>query len=78
MIVAASWFLYFAAVIGYRCFRPGRWSRAAAWLAVYSTGGLVSIAHYVQISNTDLSPFQNTFVALDIALGLAAILAFAI
>jgi hypothetical protein len=76
-MIAASWFAYTAAaIIGYRCFRRGRWTAAAIWLAVYSTSGLVSVAHYVQISISDLTPFQNTFVFLDIVLG-AAILAFA-
>ncbi|MBV8980424.1 MAG: hypothetical protein JO086_05960 [Acidimicrobiia bacterium] len=73
-MIPVSWLLFtVAAVVGYRRFRDGRWSDAAAYLAVYSVSGLISIGHYVGISISDLSVFQNTFVFLDIALGVAVL-----
>ena len=76
-MIPVSWVLFtVAAVVGYRRFRDGRWSEAAAYLAIYSVSGLISIGHYVGISINDLSVFQNTFVFLDIAAG-TAVLAFA-
>src|SRR4051794_28915325 len=76
-MIPVSWFLFTAAaVVGYRRFRDGRWSEAAAYLAIYSVSGLISIGHYVGVSVDDLSAFQNTFVFLDIAIG-TAVLAFA-
>ena len=69
-MIPVSWFVFTAAgVVGYRRFREGRYSQAAAYLAIYSVSGLISIGHYVGISINDLSAFQNTFVFLDIALG---------
>jgi hypothetical protein len=77
-MIPVSWVLFTAiAVIAYRRFRQGRWSHAAAWLAVYSLSGLVSIGHYAGISVSDLSVFQNVFVFADIAAGVA-VLAFAV
>jgi hypothetical protein len=77
-LVPVSWVLFtVAAVIGYRRFRQGRWRPAAVWLAVYSVSGLMSLAHYVDISLSDLSAFQNTSVFLDVALGVL-VLAFAV
>jgi hypothetical protein len=77
-MIPVSWVLFTAiAVIAYRRFRQGRWTRAGAWLAVYSLSGLVSIGHYAGISVSDLSVFQNVFVFADIAAGVA-VLAFAI
>ncbi|HYZ91356.1 MAG TPA: hypothetical protein VFA34_03060 [Actinomycetota bacterium] len=76
-MIPASWVLFTAAgIIGYLRFRQGRRPEAAPWLAFYSVSGLISILHYVGISISDLSVFQNTFVFLDIALG-TAILGFA-
>src|SRR3954452_12887168 len=76
-MIPVSWVLFTAAgVVGYRRFRDGRWSEAAGYLAIYSVSGLISIGHYVGVSVDDLSTFQNTFVFLDIALGIA-ILTFA-
>lgn len=73
-MIPASWVLFTAAgVIGYRLFRKGRYAESAPWLAFYSVSGLISILHYVGISMSDLSAFQNTFVLLDIALGTAII-----
>jgi hypothetical protein len=77
-VIPVSWVLFTAAaVIGYRRFRQGRWAEAAAWIAAYSTSGLISLLHYTDISVTDLSGFQNTFVFADIALGVL-LLAFAL
>jgi len=71
-MIPVSWVLFTAVgVLGYRRFRQGRLSEAAAYLAIYSVSGLISIGHYAGISINDLSVFQNTFVFLDIALGIA-------
>src|SRR3954451_20920216 len=76
-MIPVSWVLFTAVgLLGYRRFRQGRMSEAAAYLAIYSVSGLISIGHYVGVSVDDLSAFQNTFVFLDIALGIA-ILTFA-
>jgi hypothetical protein len=77
-VIPISWVLFTAAaLVGYRRFRQGRWPQAAAWIGAYSASGLVSVFHYVDISLSDLSAFQNTFVFLDVILG-ALVLAFAI
>jgi hypothetical protein len=77
-VIPVSWVLFtVAAFVGYRRFRQGRWPQAAAWIGAYSASGLVSVLHSVDISLSDLSAFQNTFVFLDVALGVL-ILAFAI
>jgi hypothetical protein len=77
-VIPISWVLFtIAAVIGYRHYRAGRWPQAAAWIGAYSASGLVSLLHYTDISLSDLSAFQNTFVFADVALG-ALVLAFAI
>ena len=77
-MIPVAWVLFtIAGLIGYRCFQAGRWPQAAAWLGAYSGSGLISLLHYVGISISDLSAFQNTFVVLDIALG-TAVLAFAL
>lgn len=77
-MIPVSWVLFTAAAIaGYRRFREQQWSRAAAWLALYSMSGLISLLHYTDISVDDLSPFQNAFVFADVALG-ALVLAFAL
>jgi hypothetical protein len=77
-VIPVSWVLFtVAAVFGYRQFRRGNWAKAAAWLGAYSVSGLISVLHYVDISLSDLSAFQNTFVFLDVALGMA-ILGFAL
>jgi hypothetical protein len=77
-VIPLSWVLFTAAaVVGHRRFRQGRWAAAAAWIGAYSTSGLISLLHYVDISLSDLSAFQNTFVFLDVILG-ALILAFAV
>jgi hypothetical protein len=64
-------------IIGYRRFREGRRPEAAAWIGAYSTSGLISVLHYRDIAIGDLSAFQNTFVFLDVALGVL-LLAFAL
>jgi hypothetical protein len=77
-VIPVSWVLFTAAgIIGYRRFRDGRRAEAAAWLGAYSVSGLISVLHYTDISVDDLSAFQNTFVFLDVLLGVA-VLAFAI
>jgi hypothetical protein len=77
-VIPVSWVLFTAAgIIGYRRFRDGRRAEAAAWLGAYSVSGLISLLHYTDISVDDLSAFQNTFVFLDVLLGVA-ILAFAL
>lgn len=77
-LIPVSWVLFTAAaVIGYRHFRRGNWTKAAAWIGAYSASGLISVLHYVDISPSDLSGFQNTLVFLDVVLG-ALVLAFAL
>jgi hypothetical protein len=77
-MIPVSWVLFTAAaIVGYRRFCQGHLSEAAAYLAVYSLSGLISIGHYLGISIHDLSVFQNVFVFLDIALGVI-VLVFAI
>jgi hypothetical protein len=77
-VIPVSWIAFTAmAVIGYRKFRDGPRTHAAAWIGAYSTSGLISLLHYTDISVSDLSAFQNTFVFLDVALGFA-LLAFAL
>ena len=77
-VIPVSWVLFTAAaVIGYRRFRQGRWTEAAAWIGAYSISGLISVLHYTDISVADLSAFQNTFVFADVVLG-ALVLAFAV
>ncbi|HEY8525288.1 MAG TPA: hypothetical protein VIL48_10005 [Acidimicrobiales bacterium] len=77
-VIPVSWVLFTAAgIIGYRRFRDGRRPEAAAWIGAYSVSGLISLLHYVDISVSDLSVFQNTFVFLDVLLGVL-LLAFAL
>jgi peptidoglycan/LPS O-acetylase OafA/YrhL len=77
-VIPVAWVLYtIAAVVGYRHFRNGERAKAAAWIGAYSTSGLISVLHYTDISIDDLSVFQNTFVFLDVLLGLA-LLGFAV
>lgn len=77
-MIPVSWVLFtVAAIVGYRMFRKARWPQASAWLGAYSASGLISILHFIDISPADLSAFQNTFVFLDVALGVA-VLAFAV
>jgi hypothetical protein len=77
-VIPVSWVLFtLVGIIGYRRFRDGRRPQAAAWIGAYSTSGLISILHYRDISVSDLSAFQNTFVFLDVALGVL-LLAFAL
>jgi hypothetical protein len=77
-MIPVSWVLFtVAAVVGYRHYRRGNRPKAAAWIGAYSTSGLISLAHYIDIDPSDLSAFQNTFVLLDVILG-AAVLAFAL
>lgn len=73
-VIPVSWVLFtIAGVLGYRSFRRRRWPAAAAWLGAYSASGLISLGHFVDISPSDLSAFQNTFVWLDVAIGVAVL-----
>lgn len=77
-VIPVAWVLFtVVAVYAYRAFVEGRRTQAAVLLAVYSVSGLISLAHFVDISPSDLSLFQNVFVFADVALGVV-ILAFAI
>lgn len=77
-MIPVSWVAFtVAGIVGYRRFVEGDRPKAAGYLGAYSASGLISLLHYVDISPSDLSPFQNTFVFADIALGLA-ILSYAI
>lgn len=77
-VIPVAWVLFTGvAVLAYRAHRDGRRSQAAGWLALYSVSGLVSLGHFVDISPSHLSPFQNVFVFGDIALG-ALVLAIAL
>ena len=71
-VIPVSWVLFtIAGIIGYRRFRDGPRAQAAAWIGAYSASGLISLLHYTDISMSELSAFQNTFVFLDVALGVA-------
>jgi hypothetical protein len=77
-VIPVSWVLFTAAaVVAYRRFRQGRDAEAAAWLGACSVSGLISILHFTDISVSDLSAFQNTFVFADVLLG-TLVLAFAV
>lgn len=77
-VIPVSWVLFTAAgIVGYRRFREGRYPQAAAFIGAYSVSGLISLLHYTDISVSDLSAFQNTFVFLDVLLGVL-LLAFAL
>ena len=77
-MIPVAWILFtVAGIVGYRRFRERRWPQAAAFLGAYSASGLISLLHYLGVSFSDLSAFQNTFVILDVALG-AAVLSFAV
>jgi hypothetical protein len=77
-VIPVSWVLFtIAGIIGYRRFRERRRPEAAAWIGAYSVSGLISVLHYRDVAVGDLSAFQNTFVFLDIALGVC-LLAFAL
>ena len=77
-MIPLSWVLFTVfAYLGYRAFREQRWPHAAAWLGAYSASGLISLLHFVDISPSDLSAFQNTFVFADVVFGVA-VLTFAV
>lgn len=76
--IPVAWVAFTAcAVMAYRRFQEQRWAPAAAWLGAYSGSGLVGLGHYLDLSPSDLDPFQNAHVMIDIALG-AAILVYAV
>jgi hypothetical protein len=71
-VIPVSWVAFTViGIVGYRKFRDGHRPQAAAYIGAYSTSGLISLLHYTDISVSDLSTFQNTFVFLDVALGVA-------
>jgi hypothetical protein len=75
--IPVSWLAFTAAgMAGYRRFVRGDRPYAAAFLGAWSVSGLASALHFVDISPSELSAFQNTFVFADIALGVI-VLAFA-
>ena len=56
----------------------GRPGSAAVWLGFYSLSGLVGVGHFVDsppggASPSDFDVFQNTFIVLDIAAGVAVL-----
>lgn len=76
--IPVAWVAFTAcAVMAYRRFQEQRWAEAAAWLGAYSGSGLVGLGHYLDLSPSDLAPFQNAHVMIDIALGVS-ILAYAV
>ena len=73
-VIPVSWVAFtVVAVLAYQAFRDGRRRPAAALLAVYSVSGLISLGHFVDISPSHLSLFQNVFVFGDIALGVVVL-----
>jgi hypothetical protein len=77
-MIPSAWALFTAfGIAGYRMYRQRRFSQAAPCLAVYSVSGLIGIGHYVDISPSQLSTFQNTHVITDIVFGVLMV-AFAI
>lgn len=72
--VPVGWLVFTAcAVAADRALRHGRWAHAAAWLGADAGSGLVGFAHYVDISPSQLSTFQNAHVMTDIALGVTLV-----
>ena len=71
-VIPISWVVFTAfGVWGYRWLLRGDRTRAAIGLAVYSTSGLIGPLHYTSVSPSDFDWFQNLFVALDTAAGVA-------
>ena len=72
-VVPASGVIFVGlAVLAYRSFLHGRYRRAAGYLGAYSISGLVGMLHYVDVAPSDFDAFQNVFVVLDAAAGVAA------
>jgi hypothetical protein len=72
VVIVIAWFVLTAAgVWGIRQFRAGERGRAALGLGVYSTSGVVGIAHFIDVSASAMDAFQLTFVLVDVALGVA-------
>jgi hypothetical protein len=77
-VIVLGWFVLTATgVWGIQQLRAGERGRAALGLGVYSTSGLVGIAHFIDVPASEMDAFQLTFVLVDIALG-AAIFAIAV
>jgi hypothetical protein len=71
-VVVIGWFVLTAAgVWGIQHLRAGERGGAALGLGVYSTSGLVGIAHFIDVPASAMDAFQLTFVLLDFALGVA-------
>lgn len=76
--IPVAWVAFTAcAVVGYRAFAQGRRAAAAPWIGAYSGSGLVGVGHYLDISPSQLSAFQNAHVVADVVLGVL-LLGFAI
>lgn len=72
VVVGGSWFLFTGmAVLALRAWRDGRVPQAAAWVGAYSASGLISPAHFVEVSPAAFDWFQLTFVVLDTGCGVA-------
>jgi hypothetical protein len=71
-VIPISWVVFTAfGAWGYVQLRRGRDGLAAIGLAVYSGSGLIGPLHYTAVSPSDFDWFQNLFVVLDTAAGLA-------
>ncbi|MGQ0824409.1 MAG: hypothetical protein ACT4OX_05135 [Actinomycetota bacterium] len=76
-LVPMFWALFAAGgVAGYLLYRRGQRAGAAAALAFFSVGGLVSPLHYTEGHLSEFDAFQHVNIAADLLAGLA-VLAFA-
>lgn len=77
-LVPVSWALFTVfAYLGYRWYREGRYTRAAAALAFYSISGLISPLHYTSGALDEFDGLQHAFIATDGIAGLlVAVFAF--
>jgi hypothetical protein len=74
-VVVIGWFVFTAfGIWGYLQYRQQHWRNAALGIAVYSASGLIGLAHYTAAPPGDFDAFQNVFIILDVALGLALML----
>jgi hypothetical protein len=73
-MIPLAWLVFTAfGAWGYVQFRRGRFTAAAIGIAVYSTSGLIGLAHYTVAPPADFDTFQNVFIALDVLLGLSLV-----
>ncbi len=71
-VVAGSWFAFAAAMIwGLWSFERGRRSHAAIGLAIGSSSGLVTLAHFVEVSPNEMDWFQLAGISIDFIGGVA-------